>query len=87
MITIQLLTAPGCNECERAKIILNEVKSLYPKVEIKEVNVMSLKGLTLATEHEVVTNPGTIINGKLFSVGHLDKEKLIAKIESLQNLL
>jgi len=85
MISIQFLNSPGCSECEKAKIILNEVKSLYPKVEIKEIDVMSLKGLTLATEHGIMTNPGIIVNGELFSAGSLDRNKLITKIKSLQN--
>lgn len=85
MISIQFLTAPGCSECERAKIILNEIKDLYPKVEIKELNVMSLKGLKLATEHGIMTNPGVIVNGELFSAGSLDRDKLDTKIKSLQN--
>ncbi len=85
MILIQFLTAPGCNECEKAKIILNEIKSLYPKVEVKEIDVMSLKGLTLATEHGIMSNPGIIINGELFSTGILNKEKLFKKIKSLES--
>lgn len=85
MISIQFLTAPGCSECEKAKIMLNEIKNIYPKVEIKEIDIMSLKGLTLATDHGVMSNPGIIVNGKLFSTGSLDKEKLIEKIKSLQN--
>lgn len=85
MIKIQFLTAPGCMECERAKVVFQEVKKKFPylKLQIEEIDVTSLKGLKLAVEHSVMSNPGIIINGKLFSTGHLDRENFFAKILSL----
>ena len=77
MIRIQFWTAPGCLECERAKAVFQEVKKKFPylKLQIEEVNITTLKGLELAVEHSVLSNPGIIINGELFSTGSLDKEK------------
>ncbi|MEK7633810.1 MAG: thioredoxin family protein [Patescibacteria group bacterium] len=81
-IYLQFLTAEGCGDCENAKQIINEVKNKFPylKLQFEEINITSLKGLELAVEHSVMSNPGIIINGKLFSTGHLDREKFIDKI-------
>ena len=79
------MTAPGCLECERAKIIFQEVKKKFPYLNlwVEEIDITSLKGLELAIKHSVMSNPGIIINSELFSTGSLDKEKFIGKILSL----
>ena len=84
-IYLQFLTAEGCGDCENAKQIINEVKNKFPylKLQIEEIDITSLKGLKLAVEHSVMSNPGIIINGKLFSTGHLNHDKFIDKILSL----
>jgi len=85
MIKIQFLTAPGCLECERAKALFQEVKKKFPdlKLQIEEIDITTLKGLDLAIKHSVLSNPGVIINGELFSTGSLNKEKFINKILAL----
>ena len=85
MIRIQFLTAPGCIECERAKAVFQKVKKQFPylKLQIEEIDITTLKGLKLAVEHSVLSNPGIIINDELFSTGHLDQEKFIDKILAL----
>lgn len=85
MIRVQFLTAPGCLECERAKAVFQEVKKQFPylKLQIEEIDITTLKGLELAVEHSVLSNPGIIINGELFSTGSLDKEKFINRILAL----
>lgn len=84
-IHLQFLTAEGCSDCENAKQIINEIKNKFPylKLQIKEIDITSLKGLELAIEHSVMSNPGIIINEKLFSTGHLDRNKFFDKILSL----
>ena len=84
-IHLQFLTAEGCSDCENAKQIINEIKDKFPylKLQAEEIDVTSLKGLKLAVEHSVMSNPGIIINGQLFSTGHLNHDKFIDKILSL----
>ena len=83
MITIQFLTSPSCSECLQAKQILKEAKVQYPKLKVKEYDVMGFKGLELAVKYGIMANPGIIINDELFSVGNLDREKLFGKISKL----
>ena len=84
-IHLQFLTAEGCGSCENAKQIINEIKNKFPylKLQIEEIDITSLKGLELAIEHSVMSNPGIIINEKLFSSGHLDRDKFFDKILAL----
>lgn len=84
-VRLQFLTAEGCSDCENAKQIISEAKNKFPylNLRVEEVDVTSLKGLKLAVKHSVMSNPGVIINGKLFSTGHLNHDKFIDKILSL----
>ena len=85
-IHLQFLTAEGCHDCETAKQIINEVKNKFPylKLQIEEIDITSLKGLKLAVEHSVMSNPGIVINDELFSTGHLDRDKFFDKILSYE---
>ncbi|MBI4009211.1 thioredoxin family protein [Candidatus Roizmanbacteria bacterium] len=85
MITIQFITSLGCAECEKAKSILQEAKSTFPDIEIKEIDLMSQKGISLVTKYGIMANPGIIVNDKFFSAGNLDKEKLFEKIKQLSS--
>ena len=81
-IYLQFLTAEGCHDCEGAKRIINEAKKKFPylKLQVEEIDIISLKGLDLAVKHSVMSNPGIIVNGKLFSTGRLDREKFFDKL-------
>lgn len=81
-ISIQLITSKDCSECIQAKQVLKEAKLKFSNLQIKEYDVMDLKGLELAVKHGVMANPGIIINGELFSAGSLNKEKLLAYLHS-----
>lgn len=85
IIHLQFLTTEGCSDCENAKQIISEVKNKFPylKLEVEEIDITSLKGLELVVEHSMMSNPGIIINGELFSAGHLDRENFFDKILSL----
>ena len=83
MITIQFITSLGCVECDKAKQILQEVKSAFPDIQIKEIDLLNPKGISLVTKYGIMASPGIIINEELFSVGSLDKKKLFKKISSL----
>ena len=80
MITIEFITSLGCIECEKAKQILQEAKSAYRNIAIKEIDVMSQKGISLVTKYGIMASPGIIINDELFSVGKLEKQKLFERI-------
>lgn len=84
MIKIQELSTPGCAHCAEAKKILqNEITPNFPNVEVEYIDMLSEKGQEMVQKYGIMASPGIIINDELFSVGGLDKNKLIEKIKSL----
>lgn len=84
MIKIQVISAPGCSHCEEARGLLKkEIKSQFPDVKIEFIDIISKEGQKMVQQHSIMTSPGVIVNGELFSVGGLDKNKLIERIKYL----
>ncbi|MFY9457755.1 MAG: thioredoxin family protein [Candidatus Spechtbacterales bacterium] len=84
MIKIQEISSPGCGHCAAAKKVLEEeIKPQFSEVEVEYLDLFSDEGQKLVSEHGIMSSPGIIVNGELFSVGGLDKKKLIAKIKQL----
>ena len=85
MIKIVEVTSPGCSHCAAAKKILDgEIRPQFPDIDIQYIDVVSPEGQKLVGEYGIMSSPGIIVNGELFSVGGLDKDKLIAKIKTLK---
>ena len=85
-IKIQEISTPGCVHCAKAKEILEkEIKPNFPEVEVEYIDGLSETGQKMVQEYGIMVSPGIIVNGELFSVGGLDKNKLIAKIKSLRS--
>ncbi len=83
-IKIQELSTPGCSHCAAAKKILeNEIKPNFPNVEIEYIDMLSEAGQKLVQQYGIMSSPGIVVNEELFSMGGLDKNKLIEKIKSL----
>ena len=83
-IKIQELSAPGCSHCASAKKILEEeIKPQFPEVEVEYVDMMSEQGQKMVQQYGIMSSPGIVVNGDLFSVGGLNKNKLVEKIKSL----
>ncbi len=83
-IKIQELSTPGCSHCAAAKKILeNEIKPNFPNVEIEYIDMLSEEGQKMVQQYGIMSSPGIVVNGELFSVGGFDKNKLIEKINTL----
>ena len=83
-IKIQEISTPGCSHCAAAKKILEEdIKPQFPEVEVEYLDLFSDEGQKLVQEHGIMSSPGIIVNGEVFSVGGLNKGKLIEKIKQL----
>jgi len=84
MIKIQEVSTEGCHKCAEAKTILEEeIKPQFPNVEIEYIDMVSEQGQKMGQDHGIMSSPGIVINGELFSIGGLDKGKLIDKIKEL----
>lgn len=83
-IKIQEVSAEGCASCAIVKKILEEhIKPQFSNVEVEYIDMLSEEGQNMVSEYNIMSSPGIIINGKLFSTGGLDQNKLIEKIKSL----
>ena len=84
MIKIQEVSAPGCSSCAQAKEILEkEIKPKFPDVKVEYIDMLSEKGREMVQKYQIMSSPGIVVNGELFSSGHLNKDELIKKIEYL----
>jgi glutaredoxin len=83
-IKIQELSTKGCSHCQEARKLLEQkIKSQFPNVEIEYIDMMTEQGQKMVQDYGIMASPGIVVNGELFSVGGLNKNKLIEKIKSL----
>ena len=83
-ITIQFVTSPGCTHCAEVRKVFDELKPKYPQMQIEEIDVTTEKGMELAVKYGIMTSPGIIVNGELFSTGGINKENFVKKLDSLR---
>ncbi len=81
---IQFLTMPGCHNCAAAKKIFDEILPDFPNVEVQEIDMTTPEGQELIQKYSIMSSPGIVINGELFSTGGVDRKKLVEKIKSLK---
>jgi len=83
-IKITELSTVGCVSCAAAKNVLEEeIKTEFPDIEIEYIDMLTEKGQKMVADYGIMSSPGIIINGELFSTGGLNKKKLVEKIRSL----
>ncbi len=83
-IEMILVTREGCVHCSQAKGILKKIKPDYPKLSISEVDIITPKGQKLVGKYSIMSSPGIIINGKLFSMGGTTEKELRKKLDGLK---
>ena len=72
---VQILTTPGCSSCAKVEKMLDEMKIKYEVIDIT-------KNPEILQKYQIMVAPGIVIDGKLFSVGKPDEEKLKKKLVS-----
>ena len=82
MNKIQFLTMVGCHNCAAAKKIFDEIIPDFSNVEVEEIDITSEQGQKLVQKYGIMSSPGIVINGELFSTGGVDKKKLVEKLKS-----
>lgn len=85
MIKVELVKNQGCPSCAQVLGTLNNIKSDYPDMEIKEILMTTKKGMELVQEHSIMTSPGVIINGKLAFTGGASESQLRAKLDEYKS--
>ncbi|MEK7549231.1 MAG: thioredoxin family protein [Patescibacteria group bacterium] len=82
-IILEILSSPGCYHCAEFKKYWESVKAQFPEVEMVEIDLISDKGQEMVQKYMIMASPGVIINGELFAVGGVNKEKFEAKLKEL----
>lgn len=81
MIEIQILTTPGCTNCEAAKKVLESVvKEVCQEKEIRIEEIDLVDHPDIAVKHKIMSAPGIVINGKLEFLGVPKRHLLMDKI-------
>ncbi len=83
-IEILLVMRKGCVHCSQAKDILKKIKPEYPRLSVTEVDIITPKGQKLVGKYSIMSSPGIIINGKLFSMGGSTEKELRKKLDELK---
>ncbi len=83
-IEMILVTRKGCVHCSQTKDILKKIKPEYPRLSVTEVDIITSKGQKLVGKYGIMSSPGIIINGKLFSMGGSTEKELRKKLDELK---
>jgi len=82
-VSLDVLSAPGCQICKVFEDFWHSVEKNWPNVTFRKVEVITEEGQAMAQKHMILASPGIILNGELFSVGGFDQEKFIQKLKEL----
>ena len=84
-IKIELLTSPGCHNCEVFKAFWEPIAKDWPNVSFSEVSITDEEGQKLTQKHMIMSSPGLLINGELFSTGGVNQDEFIEKLKELSS--
>lgn len=76
MINLTLVTREGCIHCAQTKELLKKIQPDYPNLTVEEVDMLTPKGQELVSTYSIMSSPGIIINGELFSMGGTTEKEL-----------
>ena len=80
-ISVQLVTAPGCQKCVQAKQALadavEQARGEY-QIELQEIDLTEHP--EVATEHDIWATPALIIDGELAAVSKVNAKTLRQKL-------
>ena len=73
MVSVQILTTPGCSSCVKVEKMLDDLGVKYKVIDVT-------KKPELVTKYGFMTAPGVVINGKLEFSGVPSKKALVEKL-------
>lgn len=83
MIKLTLVTREGCSHCAQTKELLKRIGPEYPELAVTEVDMITLQGQELIAKYGIMSSPGIIINGEIFSMGGTTEKELRDKFAKL----
>ena len=86
-INITLVTKEGCVHCAQTKELLKKIQPEYPELVVEEIDMTTPQGQELISKYGIMSSPGVIINGELFSMGGTTEKELREKFTALKIFL
>ncbi|MEU5156132.1 thioredoxin family protein [Glycomyces sp. NPDC021274] len=83
MTEMTLVTEPRSDSCDRAKEVLHYLSAEF-ELTVTEIALASDEGRRLAAEHAILTTPGLLLDGVLFSCGEVDEGRLRMTLASIR---
>jgi len=84
-IELEVVTSPGCVHCHEFEEFWKTIEKDWTNVHHQVKDVTTQEGQELVSKHMIFSSPGIIINGELFAMGGVDKNKFIEKLKQLSN--
>ena len=84
-VVVESVSSPNCHNCRIFEEFWHSIESQYPNVKYRNISVIDSEGAEMASRYGIFVSPGIIINGELFSVGGVDKDKFTQKIKELSD--
>ncbi len=78
-VELQVFIEPGCESCERARAMANEIDDDYPRLAVRVVDIAQ----TPVERDDVFAVPTFVLGDRLLSLGNPQRSLLRDKIESL----
>ena len=84
-ILLEELSSPGCHICAEFEHFWHSIEKDWPNVEYKKIDLTTPGGQEAVGKYMIMSSPGIIINGELFSMGGFDKNKFVEKLKDLSS--
>lgn len=79
------ITSPGCAHCAEFAEFWHSIEKDWQNVNFKDVSITAPEGQELVSKHMIMSSPGIILNGELFSTGGVNKEEFVEKLKELSD--
>ncbi|MBI2096910.1 MAG: thioredoxin family protein [Candidatus Sungbacteria bacterium] len=83
-INMTLVSREGCVHCAETKEILKKIQPEYPELAVEEIDMTTPQGQEFISKYGIMSSPGVIINGELFSMGGTTEKELRKKFAELK---
>ena len=84
-INMTLVTREGCVHCAQTKELLKKIQPEYTDLVVEEIDMTTPQGQELISKFGIMSSPGIIINGELFSMGGTTEKELREKFAALRS--
>ncbi len=84
-INLTLVTREGCVHCAQTKELLKKLQPEYPELVVEEIDMTTPQGQELISKYSIMSSPGVIVNGEMFSMGGTTEKELREKFTALRS--